>query len=197
MYSAAAAYTTEQDYLAFEAGAQTRHELIDGQVIAMAGASAAHNQVCANLIAALHGRLTDRPCVVLTSDQRLFIEATGSYVYPDITVACRPFEWRDEGLSLSNPRVVIEVLSPSTRAHDQGLKYPLYEQIPSLTDIIFVDLGARVVRHGRRLQPGQWLVTVLRETGVVELGDLGIGIGLPTIFAKLDLFESALGPTAG
>src|SRR5438045_2897778 len=79
---------TEKEYLALEAVAETKHELVAGQILAMAGAELDHNQICTNVKPALAAALGQRPCRVVGSDQRVKVEATAEYFYPDVVVVC-------------------------------------------------------------------------------------------------------------
>ena len=79
---------SETEYLERERRSTTKNELVNGTIVAMAGASPRHNAVVGNVIGLLTAALRDRPCVVLASDQRVHVEATGLYTYPDATVVC-------------------------------------------------------------------------------------------------------------
>src|SRR5436189_4584827 len=79
---------TSKEYLALEAVAETRHEYTGGQIVAMAGAELEHNQIAQNVRTELSDALVDRPCRILSSDQRVFVEAVGEYFYPDVLVTC-------------------------------------------------------------------------------------------------------------
>jgi Uma2 family endonuclease len=110
-----------QTYLDMDAQADGKLELLNGVVVAMAGASPKHNQIVANLARALGNALeASPPCRVMTQDQRVSVEATESYVYPDVVVICGEprFDTRARPASLLNPSAVVEVLSESTLDHD-------------------------------------------------------------------------------
>src|SRR5687768_4159928 len=118
------------DYFELEAASDTKHEYCHGSVYAMTGASARHNLIVANVIAGLHGQLRGKRCSVYPSDLRVYIEATGLYTYPDVSVICGPLELTSGPLdTVTNPTVLVEVLSPSTEAYDRGKKFQHYRAI--------------------------------------------------------------------
>ena len=136
------------------------------------------------LLAALRGK----PCRPTSSSQRIFVPATESAFYGDVTVVCGDFESPPEDPdAITNPTVIVEVLSPSTADRDRGTKFEHYRTLPSLTDYLLVDQRARRVEHRRRVEPGQdvWLLSTVRE-GAVELGSLGIALALDDVYANLE-----------
>lgn len=118
-----------------------RYEYYDGDVVAMAGASPAHNDISTNIVMALQGRLRGGDCRARSSDQRVFIPAKAGYVYPDVVVACEPRQYQPgtRPLALLNPVIVMEILSESTEARDRGRKMQLYQTIPALRHYLLVD----------------------------------------------------------
>jgi Uma2 family endonuclease len=124
---------TEDEYIARERDADHKSEFLRGRVYPMAGASPRHNLIVANLQRAPGNALRDRPCVVLPSDQRVCVEPTGLYTYPDVTVVCGPLRMhpRFDDTRL-NPSILVEVLSPSTEAYDRGIKFAHYRRLESL-----------------------------------------------------------------
>lgn len=128
---------TPCEYLDWEDQQETRHELVDGYLYAMTGASLRHDEIAMNLAAALHAHLRDGPCRVYKSDIK--IQVANNFYYPDIAIR---YSGEDESsldrYSIADPVVVIEVLSPSTQRFDRGDKRLAYQQIPSLHDYILV-----------------------------------------------------------
>jgi Uma2 family endonuclease len=184
---------SENDYLTRERAAQVKHEYVNGELIAMAGASPQHNVVASNIAGVLREQLRNRPCLVLPSDQRVFVPATGLYAYPDVTVVCgRPeFHAKDDWILL-NPVVIFEVLSESTEAFDRGAKFAHYRHLDSLAEYVLVAIGERRVEHYRRVASAQWMLTS-HETpdAAVALPALGLDLPLAQIFEKLDLLPGS------
>ncbi len=122
-----------------EATADTRSELVDGEVVAMSGNTYTHLRIVRNLVVELDAGLRGKPCEILCSDLKVKVELTGDYFYPDLVGICGPpaFEPPNQ-LTLLNPSLIIEVLSPSTEAYDRGQKFLHYQQIPSLQEYLLV-----------------------------------------------------------
>jgi Uma2 family endonuclease len=167
---------TEAEYLAFEAASLERHEYFNGEIVLMAGGSPDHALIAANVIGAFQRLLKGRPCRVFSSDLRLQLNETGAYVYPDVSVVCGAVATGAQQ-SLTNPTLVVEILSPSTAEHDRGLKLSHYRQVASLTDVLLVDSTQRLVDVYRRDPDGGWTMRERRrpEDAVeTSLGALGL-----------------------
>jgi Uma2 family endonuclease len=129
------------EYLRFEQEAAERHELIDGEIVAMAGATRRHNMLCGRLHDAIRPLPGDGPCILERSDQRLAVHpAAKGWVgyYPDLAVYCT-----DEGHPLDpdtriNPSLVVEVTSKSTEKKDRGVKLEDYREVSSLDEYLIV-----------------------------------------------------------
>jgi Uma2 family endonuclease len=173
---------TEAEYLAYEGASLERHEFFNGEIVLMAGGSPDHALIAANIMGAFQRALKGRPCRVFSSDLRLQLNETGAYVYPDVSVVCGLVETgRSE--SLTNPTLVVEILSPSTAMHDRGLKLIHYRQVRSLTDVLLVDSTQVGVDAYRRDAEGHWEMRERsRLSGVVETG-IGAALPLDEIYA--------------
>lgn len=140
-------YVTPEEYLKIEIDADKKHEYFDGQVVAMAGATEAHNRIVANLIGELHKFLKGKGCDVFPSDLRVTTPLFSSYMYPDVSIVCGEIEkQKDQFDTITNPAVIIEVMSPSTMDKDLGFKFWYYLQIPSLKEYILVDAASYNVK---------------------------------------------------
>jgi len=130
---------TFQEYLDLEEVARVRHEFYDGEIYAMAGGTPEHAAMAA-AITTLLGRQLDSSCRVYSSDLRVRILATGLATYPDVTVVCGPSE-RDPASAthVTNPKLLVEVLSNATAEYDRGEKLQHYQKIPSLEAVLLVD----------------------------------------------------------
>lgn len=149
------------EYLEMEADSKFKHEYVNGEAYAMAGADPRHVAICTSLVTALGRRLADRPCQVLAQDQRVCISETGLYTYPDIIVVCGELKLdRDRPRTLLNPQIIMEVMSESTEAYDRGAKFGHYRRLPSLQEYILVSTTERSIDHFRRSGPvsrhGDW-----------------------------------------
>ncbi|MEM9694233.1 MAG: Uma2 family endonuclease [Myxococcota bacterium] len=151
---------TVEAFLAWEERQRTKHEFDRGEVFAMSGGSPRHNALAAALIRDLGRALQGGPCRVLTSDQKVALRSREKYVYPDASVVCGKFEL-DEGTRdvLTNPRVVVEVLSQSTEAYDRGVKWDGYRRLPSLSVYLLVSQTEVGLEMYTRLDDGSWRFT--------------------------------------
>src|SRR5258708_7680372 len=124
---------TVERYLAFERESDLRHEYLNREIFALAGASLRHNLIAANTLASLHSQLRKRECTVYPSDMRLKVSRTGLYTYPDLSVVCGTPQLEDDHQdTLLNPTLIIEVLSPSTESYDRGKKFQHYRTVETL-----------------------------------------------------------------
>lgn len=175
-----------EEYLALDTDPLVKYEYLNGVIVAMAGASPRHNQVASNLGHRLNAAFEARPCHVLGSDQRVYVAETGSYVCPDLTVVCdKPRFTDDRPRALLNPRLIVEVLSASTRDHDQGAKVRHYRKMPSVREVLLVDANVRHAELWRRLETGQWLLTDVTDGGI-DLESVGVRLELDEVYAKTD-----------
>ena len=151
-------YTVEE-YLALEAVATERHEYRDGEIIAMAGVPTTHNRITHNLHRRLGERLDESDCEVLGSDQQVRAHRT-RYCYPDLMVACQPlvYDPPDGEMVLTNPRLLIEVLSPSTESDDRGEKFDDYRHLASFEEYLLVAQHRPRVEPFYRRSEGEWMI---------------------------------------
>ena len=160
---AAQTYLTPAEYINIERKAVTKNEYLNGQIVAMSGASNAHNIITMNTANQLYNQLVDRDCLVYASDMRVGVPSPVSYFYPDVTVVCGEPRFEDDVFdTLLNPTVVIEVLSPSTAAYDRREKFTRYQQIASLKEYILISQSQMYVEHHLR-QESQWRATEFQK----------------------------------
>ena len=174
-------------YLAFERASVEKHELWDGEVYAMAGASLAHNWIVANLLQHLGFALKGTDCKALPSDMRVRIP-TERYVYPDVSIVCGRPELEGPDVLL-NPRTIFEVLSSTTEAFDRGQKSAGYRSIPSVNEIVLVSQRERYVECLTRQVDGSWSLRDYRDDAAVPLEILATPLSLPLIYDGVE-FES-------
>jgi Uma2 family endonuclease len=130
---------TAEEYLAIDRAAEFRSEFLDGEIVAMSGGSLRHSALQIDLALEVGSALRGTACGVFSSDLRVMVSPR-MYAYPDLTVVCgKPVVADDREDILLNPRIIFEVLSPSTEYYDRGVKFRWYREIESLTDYILVD----------------------------------------------------------
>jgi Uma2 family endonuclease len=180
-------FMTTEEYLKFERQSQEKHEYLNGEVFAMAGASKNHLRIVASASAYLYTQLSDRPCDVFSSDIRVRISPTGLYTYPDIVVICEPPLFADdEEDTLLNPTVIIEVLSPSTEGYDRGKKFQHYRTLESLREYVLIAQDAMRIEH-HALHDGKWvLMTDAKEhEAAVQLSSINCTLALAKVYEKV------------
>jgi len=147
-------------FLQWERTQDYKHEYVNGDIVAMAGASANHNTLLANLIITIGSYLKGKTCRIYPSDLRIFVKSKESFFYPDATIVCGELEMTDEFDSVKdtvkNPSVIFEILSPSTENYDLGKKFFFYMQIASLKEYIIIDSTQMHIRIGRRQPDNSW-----------------------------------------
>lgn len=184
------------EYLAIEVASERRHEFYAGEMFAMDGGSYWHNLVKDNLAHSIRNCLADRRCTVLTSDQRVKVDATGLYTYPDAVVFCgQPVFEDDVHYSATNPLVLAEVLSDSTERYDRGVKFGHYRRLPSVEEYLLLAQDRISVERYRRQSTadgGAWILTAVTDpAGAVEIESLGISVPVAEIYADVDFPPAA------
>ncbi|AUB82861.1 Uma2 family endonuclease [Candidatus Thiodictyon syntrophicum] len=178
------------DWLAAErASLDGRTEYSDGEVFAMAGASEAHNLIVANVIRELGNQFKGRPCVVYPSDMKVRVETTRTGAYPDVMVVCGPRTFLDESRDvLTNPTLIIEVLSDSTEAWDRGGKFAAYRSLPSLRAFLLLSQRAMQAESFVRADDDTWTLRAFSgPDAVVPLAAAEASLQLREVYDKVDL----------
>jgi Uma2 family endonuclease len=180
-------WISPEEYLALERKAERKSQYLNGEILAMAGASREHNLVVGNLVGELGNQLRRGPCEVYPSDMRVRVSATGLYTYPDLSVVCGAPEMEDEHLdTLLNPTLLIEVLSRSTENDDRGWRSEHYRRIPSLQEYLLVAQGEARAERYRRQGDREWLLTeVVGLDESVELTSVGCRLALVDVYERV------------
>lgn len=181
-------FFTPEEYLQLEEISETKHEYFNGEIFDMVGTSRNHSLIAANLITALSNRLVAKPCEVYDSNIRVLVKANGLYTYPDVSVACGTPEFiHRQTDTLTNPTLIVEVLSPSTRNYDRGQKFELYKALASLRDYLLVEQDRVYVEYFHRAKGRRtWSAATfdhLKEA--VSLQGIGCELPLREIYRKV------------
>lgn len=171
------------EYLALERRSASKHELVDGQSYAIAGASFVHNIIVGNIVAALRSALGQRPCYMLSSDMKVQTAASRVY-YPDVSVTCDPPRFHDGAEDvLLNPNLVFEVLSDSTERVDRGEKLAAYTATTSVSDYLLVASKRVRVEHFARTRDFQPIV--LGTGDRIVIGAPAIELSVEDFYARV------------
>jgi len=175
-------YYTAEAYLQQERNATHKSEYYKGEIFAMAGASLNHNRIVSNTIFAIRDSLRKKGknCEVFPSDLRLHIPANTLYTYPDVTVICGEPEFTDDNFDIiTNPTLLVEVLSESTQHYDRGEKFKLYRDIISLQTYVLVSSESYLIEVFTKKSENLWELRIYQdvdETVVLESLDISVPI---------------------
>ena len=182
---------TPEAYLASERDALERHEYYRGEVIAMSGGTFEHSRICANVIRELGNRLAGKPCGVQDSNLRIRVPRTTLYTYPDASVLCGDpqFDPLDTGRqTLTNPTLIVEVLSPPTESWDRGGKFDNYRLINSLQEYVLVRSDSARVESFLRQPDGRWMFGVaVGMEATAQLSSIQVDLPLAEVYRGVEL----------
>lgn len=177
-----------EEYLELELASETRHEYIDGEIVPMTGGTPNHNQILLNLAGSLNLALRQQPYRVFVADQRLWIPQRRIYTYPDVMVMQGALAYQEGRRdTLTNPMLIVEVLSKSTRDYDQGDKFAAYRTIPTFQEYLLVDQYCYQVERYARTGEKTWVFQEYdRAEETVELASIPFAVALQEIYDKVE-----------
>jgi len=150
-------YFTPEEYLALEETAEYKSEYLDGEIIPMTGGSTNHNQIAGNLYIALSLALKKRNYRIFIGDVRLWVPKVRLYTYPDVMVTFGQPEYHNNRTDMiTNPQVIVEVLSKSTKNYDQSDKFTFYKTLPSFREYILIDQTKIKVEQYSKTENKRW-----------------------------------------
>ena len=157
-------YFTVEQYLEYDRNSEFKNEFISGEIVPMLGATPWHSLISSNAGSAFGSRFLACGCRVFDSSLRVCLDPESNYAYPDATVVCGQLDFSDEIKdTVTNPKIVVEVLSPTTKNYDLGEKLRLYWNIASLTDILLVEQQKVWIEYWFRAPGGEWSKRVLKN----------------------------------
>ena len=164
---------------------EVRHEFLNGEVWAMAGGTPEHSALAAAVITQLGALLRGKPCRTYSADLRVRVVETGLSTYPDVSVVCGQLETApDDRDAVTNPIVLVEVLSESTEGYDRGAKAAHYRRIPSLREYVLVSQAEPRIEVHRRAESGRWELLEARPGETIELASLGARLDVAALYAN-------------
>lgn len=170
---------TLADFLAWEEHQPERHEFFRGETFAMVGGTARHNRVILNLASRIADHLDGTACQVFAESMK--VQITEGVLYPDVVVSCGQSEAGDEQ-TVTDPRLIIEVLSPSTRGYDKREKFILYRTLASLREYALIDPSKREVEVFTLAQGGVWTLTDQTAAAVLTLTSIDCKLSMDLVF---------------
>lgn len=181
-------HITPGQYLEIERKSDSRNEYYNGEIFAMAGASRTHERIAIQLAMLVQQHLRGKRCEAFAANMRILATPANLYTYADLSAACDPPRFLDAEVdTLTNPSLLVEILSPSTEAYDRGKKAALYRRIPSLHELLLVTQDRLHVELQRRQPDGTWILLEADGLdGSIELASIGYTLRLN------DLYETAI-----
>jgi len=175
-------WVSVEEYLAIDNASDVRFEYIQGQIRMLAGGSRNHALIAHNLHGILHEHLHGTPCAAYTSDMRVQV-AVDRYYYPDVTVSCDEEEAEN---ALHSPRVIFEVLSPSTEAIDRTEKLEAYRELSSVEDYVLVSSERQAVEvHHRDRKQNYWITRIYSSEDTVNIDSLNAEFPMDEIYERI------------
>jgi Uma2 family endonuclease len=179
---------TLEDFLLWENEQPDRHEYYKGEVFAMVGGRRVHGRVVANLLRTLGNALQGGRCQVFAESMKVQ-PADDTILYPDVFVTCDAADLRTD-MIFRAPKLVIEVLSPSTQAYDRSQKFALYRHLSSLQEYVLVDPETRRIEAFRVGADGLWVLHDMSERSAVSLASIGCEISMSDVFDGVEPAEA-------
>ena len=179
---------TAAEYLELERQAEYKSEFIDGEIFALAGASEPHNLIATNLTIALGSQLKGKPCKLYSSDMRVQLVKSTRYTYPDVVVVCGKADFIDDKRdTLTNPTLILEILSPSTEGYDRGEKFQRYRKLTSLQTYVLVSQDRPFVEVFEWREDDRWLLSEHKGLDKdVPLQSIGCELLLGEVYDKIN-----------
>ena len=176
------------EYLAMEVMADHRSEYFDGEIYAMSGGTLNHSRICRNIARTVEVALDGTSCEVFGQDLAVWLQSENSFVYPDLSVVCGPPEVMDKtNRQITNPFLIVEVLSESTEAFDRGGKFRMYRTLESLKSYVLIDQWDAIVEVYRQDKNGEWRFHSYNGMdSSIHLPNLNVELTLADIYRRVD-----------
>jgi Uma2 family endonuclease len=180
-------FLSPEEYLEIERQAEDKNEYYKGEMFAMSGASRRHDRIATQLTFLIAQHLRGKRCEEFSANMRVLATPSGLYTYPDLSVACDEPQFADPHVdTLTNPTLLVEVLSPSTEAYDRGKKAKLYRAIPSLQELLFIAQESYEVELYRRQPDGTWsLIEARGLESAIALTSIGYTLSLRELYERV------------
>ena len=182
-------YIAPDVYLRQERNATFKSEYVDGDIIPMAGASTNHNRIKENVAIEIGFHLRGKGCRSYSSDQRVNVPTDSLYAYPDIVVVCGSNQYHDDVHdTLTNPMLIVEVLSPGTAAFDRGDEFALYRHSPTFQEYLLIDSEKIRAEVYRKHEQGYWFLASEASTlnQSIRLESIGLDVSMTDAYAETE-----------
>jgi Uma2 family endonuclease len=179
---------TREEYLELEEQAESKSEYRDGEIIPMTGGTTNHNEISGNFYTNLKFNLRKQNYRVYIADVRLWIPRYRLYTYPDVMLIKGEPIYVDKGTTtVTNPVMIVEVLSSSTQNYDQGDKFTYYRSIPEMEEYILVSQQRYHVMQYTKTEAGKWLLSEYETEDLsIQLASTDLKLNLGEIYTGVD-----------
>ncbi|MEA5581150.1 Uma2 family endonuclease [Nodularia harveyana UHCC-0300] len=186
------AYYTPEEYLELEAKADDKNEFRDGEIVSVTGGTTKHNKLALNLATSLNLALDDLEYEVYIGDVKLWIPRYRQFTYPDIMVIeGEPVYYSTNTTTVTNPFLIAEVLSKSTKDYDQGDKFLYYRSIPEFKEYVLIDQTQYYVMQYVKNNENQWVLTEYEtEDAILNLASINLKLSLKQLYKKINFLAT-------
>lgn len=180
-------FYTVEEYLEFEDQSDTKHQLYNGEIFAISGATLNHNIIASYTSFALMNAFKNKPCIVTGADLKVQIERSNLFTYPDVSIFYgEPEFYKNRNDTITNPFLIVEVLSDSTEAFDRGKKFELYRTLESLEHYILISQKEIHVEYFYKNEKSNWELEEFKAMkDFFKIHNLGVEISLEEIYSKV------------
>lgn len=179
------AYFTPEDYLELERISPIKHEYLQGQMVAMAGASKAHVIITGNLSALLINHLRGTSCITYATDMKVRMPALNLFYYPDLAIACDDRDLISNEDFILHPKLIVEVLSDATEAFDRGDKFADYKTISDFEEYILIHQTQILVERFQRKSDNLWVPHIYRAGETLEFTNVGFSCAIEALYENI------------
>jgi Uma2 family endonuclease len=179
---------TPEEYLEYEVNSPERHEYINGEVILVTGGTPNHNTIVGNFYAGLNFSLKRQPYRVFVTDQRLWIPSQNIYTYPDVMVVQGELQLQQGRRdTVTNPLIIAEVLSKSTRSYDKDQKFAAYRTIPSFQEYLLIDQYTMHIEQYFKVGDNKWTFSEYSDGNTtISLNSVAFEMAMVDIYDKVE-----------
>lgn len=175
------------DYLAFEKDSEFKHEFRDGEIVAMAGGTINHGKVVKNITTALDTRTDGIGCETYNSEVRVYFEKTQEFCYPDTYIVCGDLQISEfDKNSVTNPILIVEVLSPGTEAYDRGDKFRKYRSLTSFKEYVLIASDKVCIETFFKQDDKSWVInTYMNSEDTIKLRSIDLEIPVTEVYRNI------------
>jgi Uma2 family endonuclease len=179
------AYFTPEEYLDIERMSPIKHEYLQGQIVAMAGASKAHVIITGNLSALLINHLRGKGCIAYATDMKVRLSTLDRFYYPDLAVTCDDRDRQSHQDFIQHPKLIIEVLSDTTEAFDRGEKFADFKTIEELEEYVLIHQKQILVERFQRKSTNLWMPQVYRDHEAIALESINFSCPIELLYENI------------